>query len=179
MVDASRLQRKLRVTEVTRPVKAAHKTVAKSTEGIMPSPVLPGPFRVPWLRVFRDFSLVVRRVPRYNAKTGHGSQSVPVHARYGGFAKVPAQSHDFGLWLCHFGWNPTKPPNQNMPPPPAPKYKAYVLCESLVCPSRGLQPRQETVSVNAIPSCSWRCHLLSLAMPSNAGMATQTKGHRP
>ena len=76
------------------------------------------------------------------------------------------------MQLCHFGFKP----QGTIQPKYAPLKEGYVLLEhsSLVCPSRGLQPRLETFSVSRLSSYSIRCLLLNPAMRSNAGMAKQT-----
>lgn len=69
------LQRKLRVTEVSTPVEAAHKMVANTTQQIMPRAVQLGTSQLPSLRFSVIFLPVVRQIPGHNAKMGHRLQS--------------------------------------------------------------------------------------------------------
>jgi hypothetical protein len=71
-------------------------------------------FPLPWLRSFRDFSSVVRRMPGYNAKTWHGPHSPPGMVAW---LKCLHTVTYLRLRLCHSGFNTKKSSNQSMPNP--------------------------------------------------------------
>ena len=88
----SHLSRKPRLIMASRPVEVARKTVAKSTERIVPNIAQLDTFQLPWLRFFRDFPSVVRRMPGYNVWCKYGTRpaiplsqgdlsNLPVHSR--------------------------------------------------------------------------------------------------
>jgi len=124
-VDPGHMKRKPRLTKVSRPVKAACKPVAKSTQWIMLSAVQLGTFCLHWLRFLHDFSSVVRWISWCNVKRRHGS-----HSRSGIAAsrkcvpKVTRLQHaTLSLWVQTPESHPAKYPPP--PPPPPPKKKWF------------------------------------------------------
>lgn len=110
---------------------------------------------------FLLFSSVVRRMPVYNAKTGHGSHSS--QARWLHQCVCP-QSHAFSWDFGSLGSKPSHPSNQRVP---FPNKVSHVLPyhKSLVCPSVGLQPRLKIGSLKQNPQLQYK---VSVTEPSDA-----------
>ena len=96
------------------------------------------------------------------------------HLEHVGFTNVPAHNRTISAYeYATLSSSPGESSSQSVHPP---HKKIHVLLErqSSVCPSRGLQPILENISVSVIPSYSIRCLLLSPAMRSKVGIAKQT-----
>ena len=124
--DLSHLKCKPTVTEVSRPVQAALKTVAKSTKRIVPL----GTFTLPWLRFFRDYSSAVRQMPAFPLRHGD-STKVPAHRH------VPSAATT-SLWL--------RTPESL----PSPRRSCIDEARRLVCPVV-VKPLRKSVRVTETP----------------------------
>jgi hypothetical protein len=131
----------------------------KVDEGLQPSrgspsngrqvdTVLLNTFRLPWLRLSRDFSSAVRRMSGNNAKTGHGPH--PPSGTAASSKCLPTVACP-RLRLYQSGFKPQKAFQTKYAPPTPPRIK-LIKVSIFSMPSRGLQPQQKLVSVSKTPA---------------------------